>query len=284
MTLVVAWIGVVEGKKPASVYIASDSRITWINGKTKFDNGRKVFGFKKSPDIMGYCGDVLFPSIVLNQVVEMADSGMLFNNKINCHQRFEKVRLKIQEQFDNYPNEVNGITSNSLKIIFASRENRYNFSCYILEWKKGEKWQYKPIKLPEKSDVLTFIGSGEAEFKDKLSMYRDIKNPNSGTSRAIFHCFCDVLENIKDISCGGAPQLVGIYNIENGRNFGIISKQKRYLLGAEVTELQGLDSIEWRNELFERCDGKTMKIIKTAQRQPNPLTKNNKEASPHRPQ
>lgn len=273
MTLVVSWIGVVEGRKPASAYIVSDSRISWGNGSAKFDNGRKVFGFKNTPDIMGYCGDVLFPSIVLNQIIEMADNGVLFEGNTTSHERFEKVIEKIQEQFDNYPNEVSSITISTLKIIFISRQKKYNFCCYIMEWKKGGKWHYNQIALPEKSDILLFMGSGEKEFFEKFKIYRSDKNINSGTSRAIFHCFCDVLKNIKDPYCGGPPQLVGLYNIGNALNFGIIYNKKRYLLGVLVSSLSTYDSVQWRNELFERCDGETLAIIEGAQRLPNPLGK-----------
>ena len=51
-------------------YIASDSRITWGNNDI-FDYCKKVFTCKQFPEIFGYCGDVLFPSIVLSQIAEM---------------------------------------------------------------------------------------------------------------------------------------------------------------------------------------------------------------------
>ncbi len=67
MTLIASFVGVdckVPKPKPASIYIVSDSKITWTDNKKKiladFDFGRKVFGCKNSPDIFGYCGDVGF--------------------------------------------------------------------------------------------------------------------------------------------------------------------------------------------------------------------------------
>jgi hypothetical protein len=73
MTLVVSWIGI-DSRKISSLYIASDSRISWGN-QAKFDSGQKVFGCKNHPIIIGYCGDVLFPSIVINQLIDLADQG-----------------------------------------------------------------------------------------------------------------------------------------------------------------------------------------------------------------
>ena len=55
-----------------------------------------------------------------------------------------------------------------------------------------------------------------------------------------------------------------------GINFGIISKRKRYFLGMEIPDKSHFDNIEWRNELFEICDGKTMKRKIGAVHQPNP--------------
>ena len=77
MTMIVGWVAV-DQRSPASVYIASDSRFTWGEQSSfEFDYGRKVFACKNSADIFVYCGDVLFPSIALGRVVEMADNGLL---------------------------------------------------------------------------------------------------------------------------------------------------------------------------------------------------------------
>jgi hypothetical protein len=53
-------------------------------------------------------------------------------------------------------------------------------------------------------------------------------------------------------------------------HFGIIASDHRYLLGSRVDELSNFDRIEWRNELFEICDGETRKRKPDAQPQPNP--------------
>src|SRR5689334_556270 len=125
MTLLASWVGV-DSRKPASIYIMSDSRISW--GKAgKFDYGKKVFGCKNSPDIFGYCGDVLFPSIVLNQIVDLADLGLLFENNWTCEQKSQAVITKLIQSFNNYPKEVSGINANGLQIIHCSRDKNGNF-------------------------------------------------------------------------------------------------------------------------------------------------------------
>lgn len=140
---------------------------------------------------------------------------------------------------------------------------------------KGEKgWAGKTISLPKTSGVLFSLGSGAKEFNENLVRYKE--GPDSGTSRSVFHCFCDTLFNIEDKQCEGAPQLVGIYRKPNSPAvaFGIIKNKQRYFLGAPVDNAVEYDDIEWRNDLFELCDGKTMNKFEHTQKQPDLLRRN----------
>lgn len=268
MTLLASWIGV-DSRKPASIYIVSDSRITWGNN-ARFDYGRKVFGCKNHPDIFGYCGDVLFPSIVLNQLVDIADQGLLFEADWTCEQKFQAVIDKLIQTFNNYPKEVDGIMNDSLEIIHCSRDSETNFFSRKMQWLKSTKrWTGEDVDFKEFSDKLFVVGSGAPEFLEKYKSYWTSENQK--TSRALFHCFSDTLSNIKDKYCGGAPQLVGLYRIGNAKFYGIIHENKRFFQGIQIDNLINLDKIEWRNELFEVCDGNSMRIKPNAQRQPNPL-------------
>ena len=271
MTLLVSWIGV-DTHGTASAYIAADSRISWGN-KAKFDHGRKVFALSSFPDILGYCGDVLFPTMVLSQIAEMADRGVLFSNNPSCKDRFEAIKEKLVQQFHQYPRMVDEITANSLQVLHIARslKNNFQFECRLIEWTRIDGWKGKMVDLPKISGVLFSLGSGASEFVDNLVRYNS--GPNKGTSRSIFHCFCDSLFKIKDPYCGGAPQLVGIYRKPESPaiSFGIVIEKKRYFLGAPVDKNVELEMVEWRNDLFELCDGHTMKKFSTAQKQPDLL-------------
>ncbi|MBU4251838.1 MAG: hypothetical protein KKC39_08415 [Candidatus Omnitrophica bacterium] len=262
MTLLISWLGV-DSRGPSSIYIASDSRISWQNGR-RWDYSRKVFGFNNSPDILGYCGDVLFPTLVLPQVIDLADRGLLFSQNSTSKEKFEEIKKKIVELFKTYPREN---MEESFSIVHASRDNK-RFFAHIIGWDKTNGWKGEEAKFSAHSDKLFVLGSGKSEFLNKYQKYWECDNKN--TSRAVFHCFCDTLFNIKNDYCGGVPQLIGLYRIENARFYGIIANNKRSFLGMDVDKVQGLNSIEWRNELFERCDGIIGKRLKGAQRQPNP--------------
>ena len=63
MTTVIAWAGV-DQRAVASLYLASDSRITWQNGET-WDRATKVFGAQTQPHMFAFAGDAFFMTQVL---------------------------------------------------------------------------------------------------------------------------------------------------------------------------------------------------------------------------
>jgi len=273
MTLLVSWIGV-DTHGTASAYIAADSRVSW--GKiANFDHGRKVFAFRRSPDILGYCGDMLFPTMVLSQVTEMADRSLLFSAKASCKERFEAIKEKLVQQFHQYPKMVEGITASTLQVLHISRDlvDNLKFACWLIEWNREKGWSGKSISLPSSSGVLFLLGSGAKEFKENFDRYKN--GPNKGTSRSVFHCFCDTLFNIRDRQCGGTPQLVGLYRKPDSPAiaYGIIKDKKRYFLGVPIDDKVDFAGVEWRNDLFELCAGMTMKKFGLAKAQPDYLRK-----------
>lgn len=271
MTLLVSWIGV-DTHGTASAYIAADSRVSW-GDIAVFDHGRKVFAFRHSPDILGFCGDVFFPTMVLSQITEIADRGLLFSPKSSCKERFESIKEKLVHQFQKYPRMIDGITADILQVIHISRDptNNLKFECRLIEWRRGKGWSGKDTAMPQESGILFILGSGSNEFSTNYDRYRN--GSDHGTSRCVFHCFCDTLFNIKDAKCGGAPQLVGIYRKPHSSalTYGIINKKQRYFLGAGIDNNVDFTNVEWRNDLFELCDGKSMKRFAQAQCQPDPL-------------
>ena len=273
MTLIVSWVAL-DGKKerlePSSIYIASDSRISWSNNH--FDYGQKVLGCKNYPDIFGYCGDVLFPLMILSQIIEVIDSGLLYEKAITNEEKFNIILQQLTDSIRKYPVDFQNIISNSIDIIHASRDVKGKFECCVYKWsKKDNVWEMEILPMPEQSGLLYASGSGGNEFKSNFVRFQ--KGDSAGTSRNIFQCLCDTLNNIKDKFCGGSPQLIGLYRKNNSVSLGVIYNNRRFLNGYEVSNIGALNSIGWRNQLFEICDGETMRIKDNSQRQPNPLMK-----------
>jgi hypothetical protein len=121
----------------------------------------------------------------------------------------------------------------------------------------------KPIALDDVSALTIALGSG-----DRIVTNHQIAARNEfGTfSRSVYTGFCDSLISGEDSFSGGAPQLVGLYRNGSGMHFGTILRGKSFYRGLEAVHLS-LPEIEWRNELFERCDS-SGKRIEGAQAQP----------------
>lgn len=271
MTLLASWVGV-DTHGPTSAYIVSDSRITW-NHTMHFDYGKKVFASKLYPEIFGYAGDVLFPSIVLSQILEMIDSNLLFDHGMSCSQKNKIVFEKLCYSFSKYPNAYG---NNPIQILHISRDTCFegypDFFHSLMTWDRASGWQNCEKSIPASSDLIQVLGTGREEFLyNYFERYQS--GTNKSTSRNVFHCFIDTLDNIKDQHCGGAPQLVGVYRkpFTSAQNFGILYENRRYFLGMELPKDASFERIEWRNELFERCNGVTKLRIAGAARQDNPL-------------
>lgn len=207
MTLLASWAAI-DTHGISSAYIVSDSRISWEN-KKYFDFGKKVFASKKYPEIFGYAGDVLFPSIVLSQIIDMIDTDVLFDESMTCSKKNKIVFEKLQYSFSKYP-DVYG--DNPIQIIHISRDtmvDKYpNFHHYLLTWDRKYGGSKEEKVFPIKSGILNVLGSGKEEFeKNYNERYQSCINKS--TSRNVFHCFIDTLYNIQDTMCGGSPQLVG---------------------------------------------------------------------------
>ncbi|WP_375584237.1 hypothetical protein [Cyclobacterium xiamenense] len=267
MTLIISWIGVdrkKDYKEISSIYIASDSRYSWGSAK-KFDQGIKVFGSSKFPEIFGFCGDVLFPSIILGQIIPQIDNGILFGPNDGAGTKNQRVFNYIRSSLDTYPKEY--LVNDGFTILHATRVNK-EFNLFKTTFGKEKILKNKEIQLPKISTTIFTGGSGEKEFNSHWEEWNNPMHNNYGTSRAVYHCLSKTLKEIKDPRTGGLPQIVGLYKVGNMRLFGVVEYEKKYVYGKELTENIYSKSIEWRNGNFERTSPENLKRLKGAQQQP----------------
>jgi hypothetical protein len=268
MTLLACWVGVDRGKfgyRPASIYITTDSQFS-TGANSTFSFGKKTFSMLNHPDIFGYCGDVLFPTTILGQIIEQADRGILFAENASVIEKFNIIFSIIKNAIAVYPASW---TARSFTILYATRDFEQRFHCYRIYWKTKIEAKFEKLALPERSGLVTVEGHKRKEAKLRFSLEYDIsKNNNVGTSRTVYHWFTDTLEKNKSYKIGKIPQIVGLYRNGNAKTFGIIKGNERYLGGSKINNIENLNFVEWRNELFERCDPNKLIILDAAQRQP----------------
>lgn len=265
MTTLISWLGV-DSRGPSSVYLASDSRISWPGG-ARWDMGTKIFSAAQKPELFGYCGDVIFPTQVLPKVCEQIDRLSQFSIDALFSQKVDWVLAAINECISEYPSYL----LEKFEILYISRvrEGREaTFHAALITSFPDVSLNAEFLELPIESGLIERIGSGRASVKNWYSKWQN--SDAQRTSRAVFGAFCDSLDSKADPRSGGAPQLIGLYRKGPPRLFGIIWKNERYRLGMRHSEGDVMDDVEWRNSNFERCDPKSMMVLEGAQKQPRP--------------
>jgi hypothetical protein len=245
MTSLISWTGI-DKRGPASLYIASDSRLS--KSATYWDCGRKVFACRQSPDVFGYCGAVLFPSLLISQLIDAIDAGILFPADASPQDRLSILKRYINDAAASFPEQT------PFKIAYGTRDGEgfgANFCVATISWDNAKNVAVTEYEMPKQSDLIFAAGSGAPVVEDFQFQWRT--GDVGRTSRAVFSAFYDAIESGKDKYTGGPPQLVGLYLRGPARSFGIIHNGTCFLHGmpANVTSVGNIDC---HNRLFERCD------------------------------
>jgi hypothetical protein len=265
MTSLIAWIGV-DGNGLASAYFGSDSRITWSKTDS-WDYGRKLFACRKYPHILGYCGDVLFPTQTLGQLTDMIDSGLLVDESDPIDVCVKRIVSVISDALSTYPSVVR----QRFEILYCMREGEHRPSRFHLRhitFSPGSTAQVSSINMPQHSKVISVLGSGRESFRATQRIWES--SDVGRTSRAVFSAFCDSLRSGADPRSGGPPQLVGLWRRGGAKTFGILWEKRRYYYGLEVGALDTISDVRWYNERFEICDPVTLARTEGAMPQPRP--------------
>ncbi len=275
MTTLISWVGV-DSQRIGSVYIASDSRITWMDDQERWDSTQKVFSSRNYPEIFGYSGRAEFVVHIMHQLINNIDDKILVAKDDSFEKKFKKIMVFLNEKSQSLSAKRRG----SGTIIYATRIGfKMDSTFHVAEIKfNADGISGREVALPSFSNVVASAGTGAVIqgsanekwcVKDKLKTDKVKGHVPKGYSRFVFSALCETINDERDKYTGGAPQLVGLYKHTTGSNFGVIFNGKRYLNGKEISCDQARSTdVEWRNELFELCDGVTMTRLAGAQKQP----------------
>lgn len=264
MTLIASWGSADckrKGNKLSAVYFCADSRITWP-GACSFDQGQKVFGCIKSPEIFCYCGDAQFVPMSLPPLLSEIDSGVLFPLGCSYHQKRDSILDFFQQKLNSYPP---GLRPNSTTIYYATC---INWSFYMAKFCCNTSGiTVNDISLTHESSLIFCDGSGSKQFKDRWITRNTEAINEHKTSRNVYRCMVECIEG-DDLRTGGVPQLIGLFRNGKVQQFGIVRDGKRFFQGREVPDGKSLSGVEWRNDNYERVDPHTMDLLPGAQPQP----------------
>jgi hypothetical protein len=237
-------------------YIAADSRISW--DEESWDFGYKTFASPNTPDVFGYSGDVVFPSLLLAQFCVGLQSGIYDGSHTD---RFKALRQIAQHSLSELPKSQR----RPFEVVHCGRDGSgmdARFGVGILRLDGRGTVAVSEPALPTHSAVVHLSGSGATAVEQAR---RDWKpEASGGTTRAMFMAFVKALQSGGDPGSGGGPQMVGLYRVGDGRIFGVHYKGRRYLGGGPVHP-RGAGAVDWRNEWFERIDGVSGELLPGAQ-------------------
>lgn len=264
MTSLLSWISV-DARGPSALYIVTDSRITWGSHARRWDSGRKVFAYR-SADVFGYCGDVLFPSLVLAQLGDLIDRNLLWDRDADAATRHETLVGYLKTSFG----RRHSAPDHDFAIIHGARDGEgvgceYSVWCTRFDAKRAA-WSDMKIHCasPDGSQVLATLGSGQRPMRQEIRLWAE--SPQGGTARSIFSAFCDALYKMQDKLSGGVPQIVTIGRKGGGKVAGFIADGARYLYGLPIEPSLSLEDIEWYDALFTRMSPTTLERLSNAQR------------------
>lgn len=266
MTTLIAWIAF--DNKFAAAYMASDSRISWDSeGVKRWDAGRKIFASKIYPDILGYAGDVVFPALALSQLIEAIDANMMFTPDATPWERHEIIKRSLQDSFAHRHHT----DDRDFHILHLSRwdcEPRATVHAWCIEYDAaGRLWTDRVLEIPTGTGIIERLGSGVPAAKQHERLWA------AAYSREIFSSFCDAISSGADSLSGGAAQLAGFYPRGEAKTFGFLRDGKAFLNGLPVHAPISNGTIEWRDQLFQRIDISTGKLLEGAQVHTRPKSK-----------
>ena len=181
--------------------------------------------------------------------------------------QLDLLQAFIRQSFDTYPRAW----QKAFSVVWATRHGTGMKSMFFVgevSWSPGTGWSRTVHPMPATSDVVVNIGSGSRRF---MEVYKRWKASDAGgTSRAVYSAFCDHINSREDDGTGGPPQLVGLYRKDLAFTLGSVFMKSLWLSGAAVPKGCDYKHLEWRDELFQRCDPVSLHPLGGAQRHARP--------------
>lgn len=262
MTTVIAWLSA-DMDGPSALYLASDSRFTWNSPDGRWDSGRKIFHTRNSADIFAYVGDVLFPSIVLGQLVEAIDCGGAFSVGTTSADRHDFIFRTIEKSHAS----MIDVGDQPITILHARRDPQTDmFAMWEMTHRKGTNgWTDRSVPLPQPTGQAEFVGVFGSGAKTFGEAYDQAKTTAQGEfARTVFQTFSEHVASGRDKLTGGHVQGGVVGRDGQCRPIGVIDKGRRYLFGLELPPGLQTNRVDWRDTNFNFLSSRTGELKKGA--------------------
>ncbi|MCG2633063.1 hypothetical protein L6654_41675 [Bradyrhizobium sp. WYCCWR 13023] len=219
--------------------------------------------------MFGYCGDVVFPSLVLAQIVSAIDNGVLFRSTADAQEKQDVICEALKTSFT----RRNGTPDQDFSILHLMRageeESREFYGWEISYAVKARRWHSKSLEVPMTTGVVSLIGSGKPFARKYIDRWVNSDVGNRGS--AIFSGFCDSLFSNEDQYSGGMPQVAALNKGSHAQIIGFIEKGRHYLNGLQILPARSLHRIKWTDRYFQDINPTTMQRKTGARRRIRPV-------------
>jgi hypothetical protein len=256
MTAIIAWStfdGHEEG--PASLYLASDSRISrelpgggWdVLG----DSHQKIFASEQTADIFGFCG----PIEGVEKVVRLLRESAVRMRESKGYGPGSETEYS-SDIFEAALAEGAEALRSGVQIFHGYRFKGRRFGLAQVRATSDGQFARIDYSLPDKGGLLFREGLGAQMVQKSQEEYFDTEAESKGFSRWLWMSFHESLERNPHPTCGGAPQLAGLYTRGPGITLGVCFKGIGYVSGKQ----RNCDDIEYRDVLFQRVDARGVRL------------------------
>ncbi|RWF44694.1 MAG: hypothetical protein EOS65_01500 [Mesorhizobium sp.] len=197
--------------------------------------------------------------MALGQVLSMAAHGVVNLSSHSAEKRHEIVLALLAKSISMIRTQY----ALPMTLFHGARDGEFMASKFRL-WRSeihptSNAWSDTELVVNDQSYLAAIDGTGAThiqKFEKKVESTAAV-----GTSRGAIHAFCQSLHTGNDPFSGGAPQLVGLWRKGPAKQFGFCWHGKYFIAGMEVSAGVERERVEWFNNLFERCDGRTGRRI-----------------------
>lgn len=249
MTAIISWI--TNDGKPgaASLYLASDSRISTrlADGSYQINDDRcqKLFTSKESPDIFAFCGPLSGIKEFIGALIIAAPKA---REAIYYGEGAES--LFAEDLFRHVLGQNEFGLLQGLTVFHGYRFGTRQFGLTSVVFTHNQKISFKHHSPNADWGLLAVDGNGEKMVVKQQSEYIDTQSESKGYSRWLWMSFYDSLIEPTNPTCGGAPQIAALFGRNGGVELGVYFKDAAYVAGKPTVR----DDIEYRDELFQRVN------------------------------
>ncbi len=249
MTAILSWI--TNDGKPgaASLYLASDSRISRKRADGGYDvlddNFQKVFASPQTPDIFAFCGPVVGVPALIEELIKAA---VQVRGAKGYGERAESVFS--EDLFGCVLKQRAFGVQAGLSVFHGYRFGTRRFGLTKVTIGDNQAPTFSPYGFGADWGLLAVDGKGDDMVEKKQEEYLSLEAESKGYSRWLWMSFYASLVNASEVTCGGAPQLAGLYGENGGNVLGVYFKGAAFVEGKLCVRAD----IEYRDELFQRVD------------------------------